>query len=99
MLRVAQGSRQPLWTTASLEQPATELEPFTSISDGTASGNGAIGFCQISGSAPCPTLVRVHAGDAPYEAEFAGLIFSLEALVAAKAPADQGDIYSDASRH
>ena len=90
---LVQLSRQPLWTTASLEQPATELDPFTSISDGT--GNGAIGFCQISGSAPCPTLARVHAGDTPYEAEFAGLIFSLEALVAAKAPADHGDIYSD----
>ncbi len=90
---LVQLSRQPLWTTASMQQPATELEPFASISDGT--GNGAIGFCQISGSAPHPTIARVHAGDTPYEAEFAGLIFSLEALLAAKAPVDQGDMYSD----
>jgi hypothetical protein len=79
-------SRQPLWTKSSLPQPVPTLPPFTSISDGT--GGRAIGLCQLSGSEPYPTLARVHAGNTPYEAEFAGLIFSLEALLAAKAPVD-----------
>ena len=45
--------------------------------------------------APYPTIARVDAGDTPYEAEFAGLIFSLEALLAANAPTDQGEMLSD----
>ncbi len=90
---LVQLSRHPLWTTRSSQQTVPELGPFTSISDGT--GNRAIGLCQLSGNAPHPTLARVYAGDTSYEAEFAGLIFSLEALIAANAPADQGVMFSD----
>ena len=86
-------SRQSLWTCEVLEQPVPELSPFVSISDGT--GNRAIGLCQLTGSAPHPIIARVHAGDTPYEAEFAGLIFSLEALLEAGVGADQGEMYSD----
>ncbi len=51
-------SRHPLWSSEPSQQTVPELEPFTSISDGT--GNRAIGLCQLSGNAPHPTLARVY---------------------------------------
>ena len=44
---------------------------------------------RVSLARSAASVARVYAGDTSYEAEFAGLIFSLEALIAAKAPADQ----------
>jgi hypothetical protein len=86
---------QPLWTRETLQQPIPALPPFTSISDGTGNLNGVIGLCQLSSMEPHPTVARVDAGDTSYEAEFAGLIFSLEALLDANAPADQGEMLFD----
>ena len=73
-------TRTELWTDKVVPRSAVQLPANVSISDGT--GNGVVGMCQISDASIYALLSRIHAGDTSVEAELAGLIRSLESLMA-----------------
>ena len=86
-------TRTELWTDKVVPRSAVQLPANVSISDGT--GNGVVGMCKISDASVYALLSRIHAGDTSVEAELAGLIRSLEDLIARGTSADLGGIYCD----
>ena len=86
-------TRTELWTDKVVPRSAVQLPANVSISDGT--GNGVVGMCKISDASVHALLSRIHAGDTSVEAELAGLIRSLEDLIARGTSADLGGIYCD----